>query len=80
MRERSGSTAGPDVIASFLDENQLHFTHLSDNERGQVQKQLGAGTAAIGLDLQTTAFYKVRKYHLFVQHDNKVIMIFHFID
>lgn len=59
MRERNGSTAGPDVIASFLDENQLHFTHLSDDERCRIQKQLGAGTAASGLDLHTTAFYKV---------------------
>ncbi|THD19826.1 DNA primase large subunit [Fasciola hepatica] len=59
VRERISSVAGPDVIASFLDENQLHFTHLSDFERNQIHNQLSAGTAASGLDLQTTAFYKV---------------------
>ncbi|VDP80487.1 unnamed protein product [Echinostoma caproni] len=59
IRERNSSNAGPDVIASFLDENQLHFTHLLDSERNRILHYLAAGTAASGLDLQTTAFYKV---------------------
>ncbi|CAL8105466.1 unnamed protein product [Calicophoron daubneyi] len=59
LRERNGSANGADIIADFLHENHLLFTHLSDSERGRLYNQLVAGTAASGIDFQTAAFYKV---------------------
>ncbi|KAF5401256.1 Eukaryotic-type DNA primase large subunit [Paragonimus heterotremus] len=59
LLERNVSSFGPDVISDFLTQNRLHFSHLSDSERLHIRQQLIAGTAASGIDFQTTAFYKV---------------------
>ncbi|KAF6779786.1 hypothetical protein AHF37_00760 [Paragonimus kellicotti] len=59
LLERNVSSFGPDVISDFLTQNRLHFSHLSDAERLHIRQQLIAGTAASGIDFQTTAFYKV---------------------
>ncbi|CAH8622883.1 unnamed protein product [Heterobilharzia americana] len=59
LNERNKSASGPEVISKFLYENHLHFTHMSDSERSSLQRYLIAGTATIGIDPNTTAFYKV---------------------
>ncbi|CAH8869455.1 unnamed protein product [Trichobilharzia szidati] len=59
LNERNSSTHGPEIISKFLHENHLHFTHMSESERQNLQNYLVAGTATPGIDSNTTAFYKV---------------------
>lgn len=74
LNERINSSNGAEVIEKFLSENNLNFTYISDSERSKLTNQLIAGTAAPGINVDTTAFYKV--YILVIGINNYILSKF----